>query len=65
MYKKLSKSDEIYSRLEKEGKVTEVETSSYLAGIKRMNKYMEEVRRDFRKKDIMSQISASRSILCS
>ena len=63
MYEKLSKSDEIYARLEKEGKVTEIETSSYLAGIKRMNKYMEEVRSDFRIKDSKSQISASRSIL--
>jgi len=65
MYQKLSKSDEIYARLEKEGKVKEIETDSYLAGIRRMNKYMEEVRKDFRIRDNNSQISASRSKLSS
>lgn len=63
MYKKLSKSDEIYARLQKEGKVTETPTEEYLAGMERMNKYMEGVRKDFLRKNALSEISASKSIL--
>ena len=63
MHKKLSKSDEILARLEKEGKVREIPTEKYLAGIKSMNEYMEEVGRDYRRKNALSEISASKSIL--
>ena len=63
MYKKLSKSDEIYTRLEQEGKITEIENKKFAAEIKRMNYYMEEVRKDFRIKDSNSQVSASKSRL--
>lgn len=63
MYKKLDKSDEILARLQKEGKVTEIPTEEYLAGMERMNEYMEKVGRDFRRKNALSELSASKSIL--
>jgi len=61
MYQKLSKSDEILARLQAEGKVTEIPTEEYLAGIKRMNKYMEGVQKDFRRKNALSNLHASQS----
>lgn len=63
MHKKLDKSDEILARLQKEGKVTEIPTKEYLAEMQRMNEYMEEVEKDFRRKDALSNLAASRSIL--
>jgi len=63
MYKKISKSREIIDRLQKEGKVTLMNSADDMAKIDSINKYMEEVRRDYRMKESQSQISASLVIL--
>jgi hypothetical protein len=63
MYKKISKSREIIDRLQKEGKVTLMNSADDMAKIDSINKYMEEVRRDYRMKESQSQISASQVIL--
>lgn len=63
MYEKISKTNEILARLRGEGKITPMNTADDMAKIESMNKYMEEVRRDFRMKESQSQISASKVIL--
>lgn len=63
MYKNLSKSREIIARLQEEGKVTPMNSKDDMAKIASMNKYMEEVRRDYRMKESQSQISAAQVIL--
>lgn len=57
MYKKLSRAKEILDSLPDSEKQITVEQ------ISKMNKYMEEVRRDFRLKSALSEISASNVIL--
>jgi len=57
MYKKLSRSKEILSKLpDSENQITMEQIDS-------MNKYMEEVRRDYKLKSALSEISASNVIL--
>jgi hypothetical protein len=63
MYKKISKSSEIIDRLQKEGKVTPMNSPEYMAKIASTNKYMEEVRRDYRNKECQSIIAASLVVL--
>lgn len=63
MYEKISKTNEILSRLRAEDKVTPMNTADDMAKITSMNNYMEEVRRDYRTKESQSQISASKVIL--
>ncbi len=63
MYKKISESREIIARLQAEGKVTLMNSAKDMAEIESMNKYMDEVRRDYRMKESQSQISASQVIL--
>ena len=63
MYKKISKTSEIITRLELDGKVTLMNSADDMAKIASMNRYMEEVRRDYRMKESQSQISASQVIL--
>ena len=57
MYKKISRSKEILSMLPK----SEIQITR--EQIEFMNKEMEEVRRDFRMKSALSEISASKVIL--
>jgi hypothetical protein len=63
MYKKISKTQEIITRLQNEGKVTPMNSAVDMAKIASINKYMEEVRKDYRMKESQSQISASQVIL--
>ncbi len=63
MCKKISKSDEIFAKLKSEDKVINLDTLEYLVKMREMNKYMENVRRDFIFKSVMSERSASEVIL--
>jgi|ADurb_H2B_01_Slu_FD_contig_61_89811_length_218_multi_10_in_0_out_0_1 hypothetical protein len=63
MYKKISKSREIIARLKNEGKVKPMNSADDMAKIASMNKYMEEVRMEYRMKESQSQISAAQVIL--
>lgn len=63
MYKKINKTHEIITRLQNEGKVTPLNSAVDMAKIASINKYMEEVRKDYRMKESQSQISASQVIL--
>jgi hypothetical protein len=59
MYKKLSRSDEILANLPD----IPVDPKEELEKMKRMNSYMEEVRRDYIYKNAMSERSAREVIL--
>lgn len=63
MFKQLSKTPEINARLNKDGKVTLLNSVADLARITSMNEYMEDVRKDYHMKESQSQISASRIVL--
>jgi hypothetical protein len=63
MYKKLSRTDEILNKLKSEGKDRNMDTDDDILKISEMNKYMEEVRREFIVKSVKSEISASKVIL--
>lgn len=63
MYEKISKTQEILSNLRENGKITPMNSADDMAKIDSMNKYMEEVRRDYRTKESQSQISASKVVL--
>jgi uncharacterized membrane protein (DUF106 family) len=48
MFKKISKSKEIIDKLQSEGKVTDLSNDpEFLKKVEEMNKYMEEVHRDY------------------
>lgn len=55
MYQKISKSDEIMSKLKAEGKVRKLTIEE----VSSMNDYMEEIRRDYIRKSKLSEQSAS------
>jgi hypothetical protein len=59
---KISKTEEIMARLRSEGKVRVMNTPEDIAAIERMNKHMEEVRRDFIIKNFNSEQSAAKVI---
>lgn len=64
MYKNLSRSKEIISRLKSEGKVKDLSNDpEFLKKVSEMNKYMEEVRRDYIVKAALSERSAAKVIL--
>ncbi|HUM88915.1 MAG TPA: hypothetical protein PKV50_05250 [Prolixibacteraceae bacterium] len=63
MYEKISKSREIIDRLKDQGKVKPMNSADDMAKISSMNKYMEEVRMEYRMKESQSQISAAQVIL--
>lgn len=63
MYKKISRTEEINARLLNDKKVTLLNTKEEMAKITSMNHFMDEVRKDYQKKERLSQISASQVIL--
>lgn len=64
MYIKINKTDEILARLKKEGKIRVLDSSEDLKKkILEMNKYMEDIHRDYLYKSAMSEISAAKIIL--
>lgn len=63
MYEKISKSREIIDRLKEDGKVKPMNSADDMAKITSMNKYMEEVRMEYRMKESQPQISAAQVIL--
>ncbi|MGM0407930.1 MAG: hypothetical protein ACQERU_08090 [Bacteroidota bacterium] len=63
MFKKVSKTSEINARLEKEDKVTLLNSDDDINQITAINEYMEGVRKDYQIKESKSQISASHVIL--
>ncbi len=63
MYKKISKTTEINTRLQKGGKVSAMNTVEDIAKITSMNQFMDEVRKEYQMKERLSQISASHVIL--
>ena len=63
MYIKINKTDEILARLKKEGKIRVLDGPEDLKKILEMNKYMEDIHRDYLYKSAMSEISAAKTIL--
>ena len=65
MIKKISKTEEIKTQLQNDGKVTKLDQPGHVAAIEAMNRQMQQVRREFQVKDRNSQINAARVILTS
>jgi hypothetical protein len=63
MIKKISKTEVINERLEREGKVTTLDKKEHIDAIIAMNKQLEAVRREYQIKDRKSQITAANVIL--
>ncbi|ACF44944.1 hypothetical protein [Pelodictyon phaeoclathratiforme] len=63
MMKKISKTDDINARLERDGKVTVLDKKEHIEAIIAMNKQLEAVRREYQIKDRKSQITAANDIL--
>ena len=63
MYKKISKTKKILTKLNKEGKIKVLDSPEDLNKIESINKYMEDVRKDYIRKSKQSEISASKLIL--
>lgn len=63
MVKKISKTAEIEARLQREGKVAELNQKQHKEAIYAMNQSMEAVRREFQVKERNSQLAASDVIL--
>ena len=63
MLKKISKTDEIDARLESEGKIKVLDSESDFQKLGDVNKYMEEVRKDYQLKESKSLVTASQVIL--
>ena len=63
MLKRISKTAEIDARLEKEGKTRVLNSKSDFEKLNLVNKYMEEVRKDYQLKESKSLITASQVIL--
>ena len=61
--KKISKTEGINERLEREEKVTTLDRPEHIDAIIAMNKKMEAVRREYQIKDTNSQITAANVIL--
>jgi len=59
----INKTEEVMAELEKQGKVHLMNTPEDYAMIKRIDDYMEEVRRDFLYKSARSEIEAAKIIL--
>jgi hypothetical protein len=63
MMKKISKTDDINARLERDGKVTVLDKKEHIEAIIAMNKQLEAVRREYQIKYRKSQITAANVIL--
>ncbi|WP_090781886.1 hypothetical protein [Pedobacter sp. ok626] len=63
MIQKVSRTAEIYERLEREGKVSYLDQPEHIAAIDAMSDQMEEVRREYQVKDRNSQVAAASVIL--
>ncbi len=63
MLKRISKTAEIDARLEKEGKTRVLNSESDFKKMNQVNKYMEEVRKDYQLKESKSLITASQVVL--
>ena len=62
---RIDKSSEIIAKLKAEGKVRVLNSAEDIAAMWRMNKHMEQVRRDFIIKNFNSEQSAARVIFTS
>ncbi|MFT3932832.1 MAG: hypothetical protein QM726_04375 [Chitinophagaceae bacterium] len=65
MITKISKTDDLKSKLRDANKTTLLNQPEHVAAVMAMNEKMKEVRREFQVKDHNSQISASKVILTS
>ena len=63
MIKKINKSEEIKKQLNNAGKVSYLDTPKHIEAIVKMNKEMEEVRREYNEKETNSQTSAASVVL--
>lgn len=63
MYKKVSRADQINASLEKDQKVKSLNSEEDIEKIASINKYMEDVRKEYQMKESLSQISASGIVL--
>jgi hypothetical protein len=63
MIVKINKTEEIRDRLRKEGKVNSLDSNEHIQAMVKMNKALEDLKREYLIKDKLSQISASQTVL--
>jgi hypothetical protein len=63
MIVKINKTEEIRNRLKQEGKVNLLDSDEHLQAMVKMNKALEDLKREYIIKDKLSQISASKTVL--
>lgn len=63
MFKKISKTEEINARLERERKVTILDKPEHLKAMEEISRHMEDVRREYKIKQARSKRSAAEVIL--
>jgi hypothetical protein len=63
MIVKINRTEEIRNRAKKEGKLFSLNSPEHMAAIVKMNKEMEELRREFIFKNWQSQLSAAQTIV--
>jgi hypothetical protein len=63
MIKRISKTDDLRNRFKQDGKSKSLESTENIQAMVRMNKELEQLKKDYIVKDRQSQISASQVIL--
>ena len=63
MIVKINKTEEIRNRLKNEGKVNSLSSNDHIQAMVKMNKALEDLKREYIIKDKQSQISASQTVL--
>lgn len=63
MIVKINKTEEIRNRLKKEGKITYLDSNEHIQAMVKMNKALEDLKREYIIKDKLSQISAAQTFL--
>lgn len=63
MIKRINKTEEIRNRLISEGKVSSLNSNEHIQAMVKMNKALEDLKREYIIKDKLSQISASQTVL--
>ena len=59
----INKTEEIKNRLKSEGKVNTLNSNEHIQAMVKMNKALEDLKREYIIKDKLSQISASQTVL--
>jgi len=63
MIKKINRTEAIREKLKSENKVSYLDSPKHLAAVVKMNNELKEVRREYKEKEMDSQVSASTVVL--